>query len=817
MAILKKSDRTLKKVLPALPLRDLLIFPNMVVPLLVGRNRSVNAVEEALANEEELLIVFQTDQQVEDPEMKDLYSVGVTSKIIQSVREQSGVMKILVEVLGRAVIKDFSKDKKIFVGRIERITEKPEETKNKENEALSRLVLELLEKYLSLNTSVPKELYSTISTIEDFSRLCDTIAGYLPLKLKDKGVIMETMPVAERLKLLINILNSEIGVLEVQKKIQSQVIKKIEDTQKQYFLSEQLKEIQKELGKEGESDEINQLREKIKKAKMPKSAESKSMEELSRLSKMMPLSPEATVIRTYLDWLISLPWDVQTPDNLDIKHAEDILNEDHYGLEKVKERIVEYLAVRKRSEGLKGPILCFVGPPGVGKTSLGKSVARAIGRKFIRVSLGGMRDEAEIRGHRKTYIGSLPGRIIQSLKKAGVSNPVFLLDEIDKLGKDFRGDPSSALLEVLDPEQNNTFSDHYLEVEFDLSKILFITTANTEFSIPPALLDRMEIISLPGYTMWEKKEIAQRHLIPKQLKEHGLTAENLKFSDDAIFHIIRNYTREAGVRNLEREIANICRKVTKKIVETKKEGPFTINVKSTEKYLGPEKFSPLEGEKENKVGVATGMAWTEYGGEILFTEVLTMKGKASLMLTGQLGEVMKESAQAALSYVRAHSSELGIKPDFYKNLDIHIHVPEGAIPKDGPSAGITIATALISCLTGKPVNASIAMTGEITLQGKVLKIGGLKSKLLAAHRSGIKKVIIPAENEKDLKEIPKKVHEELEVITVKNISEVIQHAIIDWQKQQIEKQNRDSAPLVIARNGVTKQSHEIAAPEDGSQ
>lgn len=780
MAILKKNDRTGRKVLPALPLRDLIIFPNMVVPLLVGRTRSINAVEEALANEEELLVVFQTDQQVDDPEMKDLYSIGVTVKVIQSVREQSGVMKILVEVMSRAVIKDFLKDKKIFIGRIERITEKPEEVKNKENEALSRLVLELFEKYLSLNTAVPKELYSTISTIEDLSRLCDTIAGYLPLKIKDKGTIIETIPVNERLKSLINILNSEIGVLEVQKKIQSQVIKKIEDTQKQYFLSEQLKEIQKELGKEGESDEINQLKDKIKKAKMPKAAESKAMEELSRLSKTMPLSPEATVIRTYLDWLISLPWESQTPDNLDIKHAEDILNEDHYGLEKVKERIVEYLAVRKRAEGLKGPILCFVGPPGVGKTSLGKSIARAMDRKCIRISLGGMRDEAEIRGHRKTYIGSLPGRIIQSLKKAGVRNPVFLLDEIDKLGKDFRGDPSSALLEVLDPEQNNSFSDHYLEVEFDLSKILFITTANTEFSIPPALLDRMEIISLPGYTMWEKKEIAQRHLIPKQLKEHGLTGENLKFSDDAIFYIIINYTREAGVRNLEREIANICRKVTKKIVESKNEGPYNVGVKSLEKYLGPEKFSPLEGEKENKTGVATGMAWTEYGGEILFTEVLTMKGKGNLMLTGQLGDVMKESAQAALSYVRANFAELGLKPDFYKDLDIHVHVPEGAIPKDGPSAGITIATALISCLTGKPVNASIAMTGEITLQGKVLKIGGLKSKLLAAHRSGIKKIIIPAENEKDLKEIPKKVRDDLEIVTVKNISEVIEHAIINW-------------------------------------
>ncbi len=779
MVLLRKNGRTNIKVLQSVPLRDLIIFPNMVVPLLVGRTRSINAVEEALANESEILIAFQKDPQVDNPEMKDLYSVGVTVKVIQSVREQSGVMKILVEVMDRAFIKDFIKEKKGFTCRIERIVEKTEGIKNKENEALSRLLLELLEKYLRLNTSVPKELYSTISTIENLSRLCDTIAGYLPLKIKDKAVVIETIDVGERLKVLINILNSEIGVLEVQKRIQSQVIKKIEDTQKQYFLNEQLKEIQRELGKESESDEITQLRERIKKAKMPKAAESKATEELTRLSKTMPLSPEATVIRTYLDWLISLPWEEQTQDNLDIKHAEDVLNEDHYGLEKVKERILEYLAVRKRSEGLKGPILCFVGPPGVGKTSLGKSIARAMGRKCVRISLGGMRDEAEIRGHRRTYIGSLPGRIIQSLKKVGVKNPVFLLDEIDKLGQDFRGDPASALLEVLDPEQNNSFSDHYLEVEFDLSGILFITTANTEFSIPPPLLDRMEIISLPGYTIWEKKEIAQRHLIPKQLKEHGISDKNLKFSDDAIFYIIRNYTREAGVRNLEREIANICRKVTKKIVESKKEGPYHISVKSIEKYLGPEKFSPIAVDKEHKVGVATGMAWTEYGGEILFTEVLTMKGKGNLMLTGQLGDVMKESAQAALSYVRAHISELGLKSDFYKDLDIHIHVPEGAIPKDGPSAGITIVTALISCLTGKPVNANIAMTGEITLQGKVLKIGGLKSKILAAHRSGIKKIIIPAENEKDLAEIPKKVRDELEVVTVKNINEVIEQAIIN--------------------------------------
>lgn len=792
MAIKKKSEKQNKKILPALPLRDIIIFPNMVVPLLVGRVRSINTVEEALVGEQELIVVFQRDLQVENPEFKDIYPVGVDTKIIQSVREQSGLMKILVEVRNRVIIKNFEKEKKIFVAEMEEIVETDIQA-NKEDEALSRLALEMLDKYLNLNTSVPRELYTTISTIENLSLMCDAIAGYLPLKLKDKSVLMEKIKIGERLRLLIDILNQEIGVLEVQKKIQSQVIKKIEDTQRQYFLSEQLKEIQKELGKEGESDEISQIRDKIKGAKMTKAAETKAKEELARLSKTMSLSPEATVIRTYLEWLTNLPWVIKTNDNLDIKHAAKILDKDHYGLEKVKERILEYLAVKKRSKGMKSPILCFVGPPGVGKTSLGMSIARAMEKKFVRISLGGMRDEAEIRGHRKTYIGSLPGRIIQSIKKAGVNNPVFLLDEVDKLGKDFRGDPASALLEVLDPEQNHSFSDHYLEVDFDLSDVLFITTANTEYTIPPALLDRMELISIPGYTLWEKKEIALRHLIPRQLKEHGLTAKNIKIAEDALFKIIRNYTREAGVRNLEREIANICRKVTKKIVESKKEGFYRITAKKIEDYIGPEKFPSTEGEKEPKIGVATGMAWTEYGGEILFTEVLTMPGKGNLMLTGHLGNIMKESAQAALSFVRAHIEDLGIAPDFYKDIDIHIHVPEGAIPKDGPSAGITIATALISCLKGMPVNPEIAMTGEITLQGKVLKIGGLKSKILAAHRSGIKKIIIPQENEKDLKEIPAKVIAALDIIMVKNIDEVVEKSIIGWEGKNKKKRKSNTA------------------------
>ncbi|MGC8976150.1 MAG: endopeptidase La [Candidatus Ratteibacteria bacterium] len=777
MAILKKNEiKIRRKNVPTLPLRDLIIFPHMVIPLYVGRAKSLNAVEEAISNEGYLIVVFQKDPNVEEPKFDDIYSIGVLTKIIQSIKETTGVMKILVEVLERVKIIDFSVYKNYFSSEFDIIKE--EFKVDTETEALTRLLLDQFQKYLSLNLSVPKELYGTISTMDDSAKICDAIGGYLPLKIKDKAKILETIPLKERLKTTIEILNREVEVLEIQKKIQDKVVKKIEDTQRQYILTEQLKQIQRELGKEEETPEIAELREKIKKANMPKNVEEKAIEELNRLSKMMPLSPEATVSRTYIEWLCSLPWAVSTEDNLDIKHAKKILDEDHYGLEKVKERILEYLAVRSRTDSLRGPILCFVGPPGVGKTSLGKSIARALGRKFVRVSLGGIRDEAEIRGHRRTYIGSLPGRIIQSMKKAGVNNPVFLLDEIDKLGKDFRGDPASALLEVLDPEQNKNFSDHYLEVEFDLSKVLFITTANTEFTIPSPLLDRMEVISLPGYTIWEKKEIAKHFLIPRQMKEHGLTENNIKFSDEAIFKIIKSYTREAGVRNLEREIANICRKVTKKILETKKEGPYLITSKNLEKYLGPEKFTYLEIEKENKVGVATGMAWTEYGGEIIFTEVLTMKGKGDLILTGQLGDVMKESARAALSYVRAHSEEFEINPQFYKELDIHIHVPEGAIPKDGPSAGVTIITALVSCLTGRPVDANIAMTGEITLQGKVLKIGGLKAKILAAHRAGIKKVIIPKENDKDLIEIPKKVKESLQIIEVEDVKEVLKYALI---------------------------------------
>ena len=777
MAILKKGNKLYKKTMPCIPLRDLIIFPDMVVPLLVGRQRSLNAIEESLSRDSGIVISFQKTSHEEIPKISSLYHIGVLAKILQSVKEPDGSMRILVEGIERIRIKELVSGKKFFCCTPEKV--QSNYVPDKQVEALSRFVIELLDEYLKLNPAIPHELYGTIATIENPSRLSDTIAGYLPLKFKDKARVLETIPVQERLSTLVSILNAELEVLRVQRDIQSKVVKRIEENQKQYLLHEQLKTIQKELGKEDDSTEIAQLRNRIKKARLPKAAEKKAVSEISRLSKMMPISPEATVTRTYIEWLADLPWNNITEDNLNIKHAEKVLDEDHYGLNKPKQRVLEYLAVRKRTNSLRGPILCFVGPPGVGKTSLAKSVARALGRKFVRISLGGVRDEAEIRGHRRTYIGALPGRIIQSMKKAEVSNPVFLLDEIDKIGQDFRGDPSSALLEILDPEQNNSFSDHYLEVGFDLSKTLFITTANTEYTILPPLLDRMEIIPLPGYTLWDKLEIAKKFLIPRQMKEHGLSYSNLKISDESVLRIIRDYTREAGVRNLEREIGNISRKVTKKIVENGKEGPYQITSKNLTKYLGLEKFSSTIIDKNNKVGVATGMAWTEYGGDIIFIEVLTMSGKGNLILTGQLGEVMKESAQAALSYVRANAKNLKVKPDFQKNIDIHIHVPEGGIPKDGPSAGVTIATALVSCITNRKVDVTLAMTGEITLQGKVLKIGGLKSKILAAHRSGIKKIIIPKDNKNDLEEIPKKIKESLTILTVENIKEVLDYALLN--------------------------------------
>ncbi len=812
---MKLEEIKIRKVLPFIPLRDTVVFPAMVLPLLIGRQRSINSVEEAMGGDSFIALAFQRDPHQEEPKISDLYPIATFAKILQSLRQPDGSMKILIEGLLRLKVIKVFPERKYFALAAEKV--KVRVVKDMQIEALQRAVKEQFEEYNKLNPSLPKEVVGAIVGTEEPERLADSISGYLPLKVKDKSKVLETTEIKERLKVLASILNDEAEILHVQKRIQGQVFKKIEKTQKDFYLQQQMKAIQRELGKEEPSPEILDLKKKIKEAKMSPEAEKKSTEEVKRLSKMMLLSPEATVIRNYLDWMVNLPWSKRTEDNLDIKNAERILNEDHYGLEKPKERILEYLAVRKRTREPKGPILCFVGPPGSGKTSLGKSVARALGREFVRLSLGGIRDEAEIRGHRRTYIGSLPGRIIQSIRKAKVKNPVFLMDEVDKMGVDFRGDPASALLEVLDPEQNFSFSDHYLEVGFDLRDVFFITTANTEANIPPALLDRMETIALSGYTAWEKLEIAKRFLFPKEKKANGLKEEEISIADDAILSIIRYYTREAGVRDLQRALATICRKVTREFVtglhphlspppsrgrvlessppppsrgrphlnpsppsgEGKREGRrVNVTAKDLAKYLGVPKFTYSVSERKEKVGVATGLAWTEYGGDMLFTEVLAMKGKGKLLITGRLGEVMKESAQAALSYVRAHSDQLKIEKDFHKKFDIHIHVPEGAIPKDGPSAGITIAAALVSCLTKRAVRGDTAMTGEITLRGKILPIGGLKSKLLAAQRGEIKRVILPKENEKDLTEITEKVKENLKFIFVENVDDVLKETLI---------------------------------------
>jgi len=772
---IKLEDIKLKKIIPFIPLRDTVVFPAMVLPLLVGRQRSLNSIEEAMSSDGFLALAFQKDIHQEEPKISDLYPIATFAKVLQSLRQPDGSMKILVEGLFRVKINKLFSERKYFALSAEKIRVRV--VKDMELEALSRAVKEQFEEYNKLNPFMPKEVIGAIVSTDNPERFADSIAGYLPLKIEDKSKILVAVEIKERLKILAGILNHETEVLRVQKRIQGQVFKKIEKTQKDFYLQQQMKAIQQELGKEEPAPEILDLRKKIKEAKMSPEAEKKSTEELGRLSKMMSLSPEATVIRNYLDWMVSLPWSRETKDNLDIKNAEKILNEDHYGLEKPKERILEYLAVRKRTKELKGPILCFVGPPGSGKTSLGKSVAHALGREFVRISLGGIRDEAEIRGHRRTYIGSLPGRIIQSIKKAKVKNPVFLMDEVDKMGTDFRGDPASALLEVLDPEQNFAFSDHYLEVGFDLRDVFFITTANTEANIPPALFDRMETIALPGYTTWEKLEIAKRFLFPKARKANGLKESEILITDEALLSIIRNYTREAGVRELERCIATICRKVTKEFVTNNQKGMVKVAEKDSAKYLGVPKFTFNFTERKDKVGVATGLAWTEYGGDILFTEVLAMKGKGKLLITGRLGDVMKESARAALSYVRAHASELKTEKDFHQKLDVHIHVPEGAVPKDGPSAGITIVTSLVSCLTKRKVRADTAMTGEITLRGKVLPIGGLKAKLLAAQRGEIKRIILPKENEKDLTEVDEKIKQDLKFIFVENIDEVLKAAL----------------------------------------
>jgi len=762
---------------PLLPLRDIIVFPHMVVPLFVGRQKSIRALEEAMNKQKFILLAAQREAKTNEPAEEDIYRVGTLGTVVQLLRLPDGTVKVLVEGKKRARIQRYLEETEYFLVVAEEIDEQCE--KSTEVEALIRSVNSTFENYVKLNKKIPPEMIMSVASIDDPARLADTIVAHLGVKLEDKQALLEITNPAERLEKVLGHMRSEIEILEVEKRIRTRVKKQMEKTQKEYYLNEQMRAIQKELGEKDEfKNEIQELEDKIKQKKLSAEAKEKAEKELKKLKMMSPMSAEATVVRNYIDWIISLPWNEFTEDKLDIKEAEKVLEEDHFGLEKVKQRILEYLAVQSLTAQTKGPILCLVGPPGVGKTSLGKSIARATGRKFVRVSLGGVRDEAEIRGHRRTYIGALPGKVIQCMKKAGSSNPVFLLDEVDKMSTDFRGDPSSALLEVLDPEQNSSFNDHYLDVDYDLSKVMFITTANTLERIPRPLQDRMEIIRIAGYTDLEKLNIAKRYLVSKQRESNGLGTENLDLSDNALLHIIRHYTKEAGVRNLEREIASICRKVAVEVLKKDRNTRVQVTGKTLPKLLGPPRYRFGRAEGEQKVGVATGLAWTELGGELLATEVTVMPGKGKLIITGRLGDVMQESAQAALSYVRSRAEELGLERDFYQRVDIHIHVPEGATPKDGPSAGITMATSLVSALIRTAVRHDLAMTGEVTLRGRILPIGGLKEKVLAAHRGGIKTVLIPAENEKDIKEIPTTILKSVTIRLVDHMDQVLRQALV---------------------------------------
>ncbi|WP_041458762.1 endopeptidase La [Ammonifex degensii] len=773
---------TKTRILPLLPLRGILVFPYMVIHLDVGREKSVRAIDETMLKDRAIFLAAQKDAQKDNPRPEDIYTMGTVAEIKQLLKLPGGTIRVLVEGLARARIRHYLQEDPFFKVEVEQFIE--EQPRTSHIEALMRSLLHQFEQYVKLSKRIPPETLMAIMSIEEPGRLADIVASHLALKIEDKQALLEAIDVATRLEKLCTIVARELEIVELERRINIRVRKQMEKSQKEYYLREQMKAIQKELGEKDERlAEGEEYREKIAQAKLPKEVEERALKEVERLEKMPPMAAEATVVRTYLDWILALPWNKTTRDRLDIDVAAKILDEDHYGLREPKERILEYLAVRKLVKNMKGPILCFVGPPGVGKTSLARSIARALERKFVRVSLGGVRDEAEIRGHRRTYVGALPGRIIQGMRQAGSKNPVFLLDEIDKLSSDFRGDPAAALLEVLDPEQNHAFSDHYLEIPFDLSQVLFITTANYLYNIPRPLLDRMEVIQIPGYTEEEKVEIARRHLIPKQLKEHGLEPEQLTFSENAIRRIIREYTREAGVRNLERQIAAVCRKTAKRIVSGEGE-KVHATAQNLEKFLGIPKFRPSQAEKEDEVGVALGLAWTENGGEVLAIEVsLLPGGKGKLILTGKLGEVMRESAQASFSYVRSRSRQLGISEDFHEKCDVHIHVPEGATPKDGPSAGITMATALASALTGKKVRHEVAMTGEITLRGRVLPVGGIKEKVLAAHRAGVKTVILPEENRRDLEEIPSSVKNKLRFVFVRHMDEVLREALIDEEPQ----------------------------------
>ncbi len=781
--------------IPVLPLRDIVVFPHMVVPLFVGRDKSVKALEKVMTGDKRIMLITQKSASVDDPKKDDLFDFGTIANVLQLLKLPDGTVKVLVEGLQRASINMFTDNEDYLVSNIDLIDEN-NDSSDKKLRAISKSITDLFDKYVNLNKKIPPEVLGTINEIDDLAKLSDTIASHLSIKLSDKQEILEAIDLTERFEKIMNFIQAELDVMQVEKKIRGRVKNQMEKTQREYYLNEQMKAIQKELG-EGDDgkDDIQEYEEKIENTKLSKEAKEKCYSEIKKLKSMSPMSAESSVIRNYLDWILTIPWGKKTKVKKDIKFAESVLNEDHYGLEKVKERILEYLAVQQRIKKMKGPILCLVGAPGVGKTSLGKSIARATGRKFVRMSLGGVRDEAEIRGHRRTYIGSLPGKVLQMMKKAGSSNPLFLLDEIDKLGADYRGDPSSALLEVLDPEQNNSFNDHYLEVDYDLSDTMFITTANT-LRMPPALLDRMEIIRIAGYTEDEKVEIVKQHLAPQMLEKHGLKSGELILDDTAITGLIRYYTREAGVRSLERELANLARKTVKKIVAGDI-GSLTINEDNLHEFAGVRKFKYGEIDNDDQVGIVTGLAWTEVGGDILPIESVIMPGKGRMTITGKLGDVMKESIQAAKSYVRSRCIEFGIKPTIFPIRDIHIHVPEGAIPKDGPSAGLGMVTSIVSVLTGIPVRKDIAMTGEVTLRGKALGIGGLKEKLLAALRAGTKTVIIPKENEKDMAEIPDNVKDGLELIFVDNVDEVLKIALtkpllpIEWDEQDSPKSSND--------------------------
>jgi len=761
------------EILPLMAIRDIVLFPSMVVPLFVGRPKSLKTIEEALNKNKLIVLSTQKNSRIENPKPEDLYKLGTIALIIKTLNLTENRLKVVVQVLSRVEIKEFLQTDPYFKVKIEPCKEIEPESITPEIEALMRSVKENTEKLLSLKGILNPEISTVLQSIEEPGRLADLITAYLKLKTKTAQDLLETLDGVERLKKVSEILIQEIEITTLQNKIQAEAQEEIGRSQREYFLREQLRAIKRELGElEDIESDIEELRKKIKKAKMPKNVEKEALKQLKRLEFMHPDSSEAAVIRNYLEWLIELPWNKSTKDNLNLKHVKKILDKDHYNLEKVKDRILEFLAVKKINPKAKGAIICFVGPPGVGKTSLGKSIATALGRKFVRVSLGGVRDEAEIRGHRRTYVGALPGRIIQGIKQAGTNNPVFMLDEIDKLCVDFHGDPAAALLEVLDPEQNKEFVDHFLDVPFDLSKVLFIATANMTETIPKVLLDRMEVIYISGYTFKEKLEIAKRHLLPKLLKEHGLTKKDIVIPDEVILKIIEEYTSESGVRELERKLAAICRKITRRLAEGEK-GPFEITEENLVKYLGPPEYVEELKQEKDEIGVATGLAWTPYGGEVLYVEAVTMPGKGNLILTGQLGDIMKESAQAALSYIRSKYKEFNIDPKFYTKYDIHVHVPSGAIPKDGPSAGVTIAVALISALTKKPVSKDYAMTGEITLRGAILPVGGIKEKSLAALRKGIKKVLLPFKNKKDLEEIPKDLRDQIEFIFVSHLDEVV--------------------------------------------